>query len=58
MAFLGLEIFVSPSHELIILGMVLVAAGPALMLGDRLSAPDRALATISALLAALPRRSC
>jgi hypothetical protein len=50
----GLEIFVSPSHELIILGMVLVAAGPALMLGDRLSAPDYALATISALLAALP----
>ncbi|MET0418810.1 MAG: hypothetical protein ABW022_22575 [Actinoplanes sp.] len=50
----GLEIFVSPSHELIILGMVLVAAGPALMLGDRLSPGDHALATISALLSALP----
>ncbi|MET0424964.1 MAG: hypothetical protein ABW046_13860, partial [Actinoplanes sp.] len=54
----GLEIFVSPSHELIILGMVLVATGPALMLatkpGDRLSISDGALATISALLSALP----
>ncbi|AGZ41734.1 hypothetical protein [Actinoplanes friuliensis] len=54
----GLEIFVSPSHEFIILGMVLVAAGPALMLatvpGDRLSPGDATLATISALLSALP----
>jgi hypothetical protein len=54
----GLEIFVSPSHEFIILGMVLVAAGPALMLstqpGRRLSAGDGTLATISALLSALP----
>ena len=54
----ALEIFVSPSHELIILGMTLVAAGPALMLavkpGDRLSVADGALATISALLSVLP----
>ncbi|GAA3348366.1 hypothetical protein GCM10020358_66600 [Amorphoplanes nipponensis] len=54
----GLEIFVSPSHELIILGMVLVAAGPALMLATRpgrgLSVADGTLATISALLAVLP----
>ena len=54
----GLEIFVSPSHELIILGMVLVAAGPALMLASKpgrgLSAADGTLATISALLSVLP----
>ena len=54
----GLEIFVSPSHELIILGMVLVAAGPALMLatkpGRGLSAADGTLATISVLLSVLP----
>ena len=54
----GLEIFVSPSHELIILGMTLVAMGPALMTaagpGDRLSAGHGTLVTISALLAALP----
>ena len=35
-----LEIFVSPSHELIIVGMVLVAAGPALMLATE---PGRTL---------------
>lgn len=54
----GLEIFVSPSHELIILGMVLVATGPALMTaanpGERLSAADGTLVTVSALLAVLP----
>jgi hypothetical protein len=54
----GLEIFFSPSHFLIIGGMVLVAAGPALMLA---ATPARAIAggntvlvTVSALLAALP----
>jgi hypothetical protein len=54
----GLEIFVSPSHEFIILGMVLVAAGPALMLatkpGRRLSGADGTLASVSALLSVLP----
>jgi hypothetical protein len=54
----GLEIFVSPSHEFIILGMVLVAAGPALMLATRpgrgLSGADGTLVTISALLSVLP----
>ena len=54
----GLEIFVSPSHELIIGGMVLVAAGPALLLATRpgggLSVADGALVTLSALLSALP----
>lgn len=54
----GLEIFVSPSHELIILGMALVAVGPALMLaakpGRGLSGGDGALVTISALLSVLP----
>jgi len=54
----GLEIFVSPSHELIILGMALVAAGPALMLatkpGRGLSGADGTLACLSALLSALP----
>ena len=53
-----LEIFVSPSHEFIILGMMLVAAGPALMLatrpGRRLSIGDAVLVTASALLSALP----
>jgi hypothetical protein len=54
----GLEIFVSPSHEMIIIGMTLVAMGPVLMLatrpGDRLSPGDATLATISALLSVLP----
>jgi hypothetical protein len=51
----GLEIFVSPSHEFIILGMVLVAIGPALMTtAPRLSLGDGALVTISALLTVLP----
>ena len=54
----GLEIFVSPSHEFIILGMALVAAGPALMLatkpGRGLSGGDGTLATVSALLSVLP----
>jgi len=53
-----LEIFVSPSHELIIIGMVLVAAGPVLMLatepGPRLSVSGTVLATISTLLSVLP----
>ncbi|CAN5202959.1 hypothetical protein BH11ACT6_BH11ACT6_03200 [soil metagenome] len=53
-----LEIFTSPSHYLIIGGMVLVAIGPALMLADspvrRLGGGDAALVTISALLAVLP----
>jgi hypothetical protein len=53
-----LEIFVSPSHELIIAGMVLVAAGPALMLatepGRTLSLAGGTLATISALFSVLP----
>jgi hypothetical protein len=54
----GLEIFVSPSHEMIILGMFLVAMGPALMLatssGNRLKPSQATLVTISALLSALP----
>ena len=54
----GLEIFLSPSHFLIIIGMVLVACGPALMLaassGRRLPGGDATLLAISALLAALP----
>jgi hypothetical protein len=54
----GLEIFVSPSHELIIMGMVLVAAGPALLLatepGRELPVSGGVLVTISALLSALP----
>lgn len=54
----GLEIFVSPSHEFIILGMVLVATGPALMTatrpGTRLGLANGALVTISALLTVLP----
>jgi hypothetical protein len=55
---IGLEIFVSPSHELIIAGMALVAMAPALMLatrpGDRLSLGDATLATVAALLSVLP----
>jgi hypothetical protein len=54
----GLEIFSSPSHFLIIGGMVLVATGPALMFADtpalRLSGGDAVLVTISALLSVLP----
>ncbi|MEV6342716.1 hypothetical protein [Actinoplanes sp. NPDC051851] len=55
----NLEIFVSPSHELIILGMVLVAMGPALMLaatpGDRtLGVSGGFLVAISALFSVLP----
>jgi hypothetical protein len=54
----GLEIFTSPSHFLIIGGMVLVASGPALMLADspaRTLAPgDAVLVTVSAVLAVLP----
>ncbi len=54
----GLEIFSSPSHFLIIGGMVLVAAGPALMFADtparRLSGGDAVLVTVSALMAVLP----
>ncbi|MGX6600629.1 hypothetical protein ACWKSP_00610 [Micromonosporaceae bacterium Da 78-11] len=54
----GLEIFVSPSHELIIAGMVLVAAGPALLLtgkpGRGLSVADGTLTTVSALFSVLP----
>ncbi|MBB4744845.1 hypothetical protein BJY16_008304 [Actinoplanes octamycinicus] len=54
----NLEIFVSPSHELIILGMVLVAMGPALMTatlpGRVLSVGGAFLVAISALFAVLP----
>ncbi|MFF5290386.1 hypothetical protein [Paractinoplanes globisporus] len=51
----GLEIFVSPSHEFIILGMVLVAVGPALMTtAPRLGVADGTLVTVSALLTVLP----
>jgi hypothetical protein len=54
----GLEIFSSPSHFLIIGGMVLVAAGPALMFaaapGRTMSGGDTVLVTVSALLAVLP----
>jgi hypothetical protein len=51
----GLEIFVSPSHQFIILGMVLVAVGPALMTSaPRLNLGDGTLVTISALLTVLP----
>ena len=42
-----MEIFVSPSHEFIILGMVLVAMGPALMLA---TGPERVLSPGGALL--------
>jgi hypothetical protein len=54
----GLEIFFSPSHYLIIGGMVLVAAGPALMFADSpgrsLAGGDAVMVTVSALLAVLP----
>lgn len=54
----GLEIFTSPSHYLIIGGMVLVAAGPALMLAAApvrtLRGNDAVLVTVSALLAVIP----
>ncbi|GIF03974.1 hypothetical protein [Actinoplanes siamensis] len=54
----NLEIFVSPSHELIILGMVLVAMGPALMTatvpGRLLGAGGAWLVGVSALFAVLP----
>ncbi|MEV6300059.1 hypothetical protein AB0M02_11715 [Actinoplanes sp. NPDC051861] len=53
-----MEIFVSPSHEFIILGMVLVAMGPALMLAagpeSRLTAGGGFLVAVSTLFAALP----
>ncbi|MBB2944357.1 hypothetical protein FB565_004086 [Actinoplanes lutulentus] len=53
-----MEIFVSPSHEFIILGMVLVAMGPALMQatlpGRRLGAGGGWLVGISVLFAVLP----
>lgn len=55
----GLEIFVSPSHLLIIAGMVLVAAGPAGLRwrvpdAGRLNPGDAALVLLSTLLAVLP----
>jgi hypothetical protein len=54
----NLEIFVSPSHELIILGMVLVAMGPALMTatvpGRVLTIGGAFLVGISALFSVLP----
>jgi hypothetical protein len=54
----GLEIFFSPSHYFIIIGMVLVACGPALMLAAssvrRLTGADTVMVVISALLASLP----
>ncbi|WP_436529494.1 hypothetical protein [Actinoplanes sp. HUAS TT8] len=54
----NLEIFVSPSHEFIILGMVLVAMGPALMTatlpGRVLGVGGAFLVAISALFSALP----
>lgn len=55
----GLEIFVSPSHLMIITGMVLVAAGPAWLRwqvpdGRRLGAADAALVLLSSLLAVVP----
>ncbi|SDT52956.1 hypothetical protein [Actinoplanes derwentensis] len=43
----NMEIFVSPSHEFIILGMVLVAMGPTLMLA---TGPERTLGLSGALL--------
>ncbi|WP_328477518.1 hypothetical protein OHA21_24710 [Actinoplanes sp. NBC_00393] len=53
-----MEIFVSPSHEFIILGMVLVAMGPALMLATgpspRLGLGGAFLVGISTLFAVLP----
>lgn len=57
----GLEIFFSPSHYLIISGMVLVAAGPALMFAASTSpskrqvrGADAVLLVLSAALASLP----
>jgi hypothetical protein len=54
----GLEIFFSPSHYFIIIGMVLVACGPALMLAaspvQRLTGGDTVLVVVSTLLASLP----
>jgi hypothetical protein len=54
----NMEIFVSPSHEFIILGMALVAMGPTLMLaagpGDRLGLSGGFLVGVSTLFAALP----
>nr|BFF16731.1 hypothetical protein GCM10025730_02520 [Promicromonospora thailandica] len=55
----GLEIFFSPSHYLIIAGMVLVASGPALMVASsgappRLRGADAVVTIASAVLAALP----
>ena len=54
----GMEIFVSPSHEMIIAGMVLVAMGPALMLatapGGRITAGGYPLVLISTLFSVLP----
>ncbi|MEU4421099.1 hypothetical protein AB0F81_10755 [Actinoplanes sp. NPDC024001] len=53
-----MEIFVSPSHEFIILGMAMVAMGPALMLAAgpqaRLSAGGAALVGVSTLFSVLP----
>ncbi|GIF38610.1 hypothetical protein [Actinoplanes xinjiangensis] len=53
-----MEIFVSPSHEFIILGMALVAMGPSLMLaagpGDRLGLSGGFLVGVSTLFAVLP----
>lgn len=55
----GLEIFVSPSHYFIIIGMVLVASGPALMVAAsaatrRLRGGDAVMVVVSAVLALLP----
>ncbi|MEV0109895.1 hypothetical protein AB0H42_26640 [Nocardia sp. NPDC050799] len=54
----GLEIFFSPSHFLIVIGMALVASGPALMLAAslvrRLAGGDAVLVLISAALTAIP----
>ncbi|WP_433794871.1 hypothetical protein [Actinoplanes sp. CA-252034] len=53
-----MEIFVSPSHEFIILGMALVAMGPTLMLaavpGERLGVSGGFLVGVSTLFAVLP----
>jgi hypothetical protein len=55
----GLEIFASPSHIMIIVGMVLVASGPARLVwiapgGRRLRPPDAALVLLSTLLTVVP----
>ena len=57
----GLEIFFSPSHYLIIAGMVLVAAGPALMTADaspsssrRVRGGQAVMVVVSAVLASIP----